>query len=317
MPVPPTALPIPVILDRRSDYAAPGYDRAVAGMLDALRLGIRPGDRVLAKPNLVAVRRGPLACSEPAQVRAACAWLLDQGARVTVADSPAFGTAAGNAQACGMAEALRPLGLQVVSLGRPEPLRLSFGACIGLSRDARETDMILNLPRLKAHCQMRLTACVKNLFGCVTGMRKALAHSRFGKRHETFSAMLVEIMDALPPAPSLLDAVISMSRTGPTGGDALATRWMGASASPVALDTAAQTIVRLTPDALPLWSELQRRELPGARLEDLVFPVRAPHELMGDPDAAGFQVPDILDALRFEPLRLIKGAAKRLREMTR
>ncbi len=309
--------PIPVHLVRRTDYAEPGYARAVAELLDALdlgaSLGLKPGDRVLAKPNLVTARRGPLACSEPAQVRAACAWLLDQGYKVLVADSPAFGTAAGNARACGMAGALAPLGLKVRSLGRPEPLRLSFGADIGLSRDAREVDAILNLPRLKAHCQMRLTACAKNLFGCVSGMRKAVAHTRFGGREERFAAMLAEVMAALPPAPSLLDAVVAMSRTGPTGGDPVATGWMGACVSPVALDTAAQTAVHLTPEDLPLWAELQRRRWPGARMDDLAFPALSPEDI-GPGD---FRVPDSLDALRFDPLRLVKGAAGRLRELLR
>ena len=71
------------------------------------------GLRVLVKPNLL--RAVPLACADPLVTAAACAWLLGQGASVTVADSPGFGTARGVAAAIGLEAALKPLGLAVRS----------------------------------------------------------------------------------------------------------------------------------------------------------------------------------------------------------
>jgi uncharacterized protein (DUF362 family) len=299
--------PLPVALLRQPDYARPGLGAAMEQVFAALGFAPARGARVLVKPNLVAGHRGPLACSEPAVVAAACAWLLDQGAKPWVADSPAFGTAALVARQCGLAAALRPLGLSVRSLGRPAPLKLDFGAEVGLSRDALEADAILSLPRLKAHCQTRITAGVKNLFGCVCGMRKALAHSRFGDRGERFESMLLQVALALPRAVTLLDAVRAMHVTGPTGGAPINLGFLAASHSPVALDTAAFTALHLTPAQVPTWAEAQRRNLPGAWPEHLAYPLLAP----GDLDCAGFQVPD-LDPVAFRPGRLIKGACKRL-----
>ena len=127
---------------------------------------------VLVKPNLLTAT--PLACTSPVVVAAVCRWLLDQGARVRVGDSPGFGTATAVARQTGVEEALRPLGLRVESLADPRPLELPLRrggpVSFGVARVALESDVIFSLPRVKAHSQMRLTLAVKNLFGCVCGL---------------------------------------------------------------------------------------------------------------------------------------------------
>ncbi|MEW5774150.1 MAG: DUF362 domain-containing protein [Thermodesulfobacteriota bacterium] len=305
----PAPLTTPVALVRQAGYAPEGLAASVDALFTACGFSPPRGARVLVKPNLVAATRGPLACSEPAVVAAACAWLLDHGARPWVADSPAFGTARGVGRAIGLAAALAPLGVPLRGLGRPRRLALDFGGGIGVSRDAQEADLILSLPRLKAHGQMRLTAGVKNLFGCVVGARKPLAHSRHGEKDNRFESVLVQVMAALPPAFTLLDAVVAMSRTGPTGGDPLNLGLLAASPSPVALDTALFTALRQRPQDIATWAECLRRGLPGARPEDITFPLLRPEDF----DFTGFTVPGRLDPVSFHPLRLAKGAWKRLK----
>ncbi len=288
------------------------YGADLAERVDAVLAGCGfapgAGSRVLVKPNLVSAARGPLGCSQPEVVAAACRWLLDRGCRVTVADSPAFGTAAGVATKCGLARALEPLGLRVEGLGQARALELSFGASVGLSARAAEQDAILSVPRLKAHGQMRVTAAVKNLFGCVVGMRKALAHSRFGERENRFEAMLLDLLEALPPVATLLDAVVGMHVTGPTGGEPYPLGMLGGSCNPVALDTAAYLVLHLTPADVPLWREAQARGLCGARPGEAAYPLLAPQDF----DAGGFVIPGLLDPVSFAPLRLARGALKRL-----
>ncbi len=304
----PAPLPVPVLLARRADYAPAELAAAVDALGAAGGFAPRAGERVLVKPNLVSATRGPLACSEPALVAAACAWLLDHGARPWVGDSPAFGTAHSVGRKIGLAAALAPLGVPLRSLGRATPLALDFGGRIGISRDALEADRILSVPRLKAHCQLRLTGAVKNLFGCVVGGRKALAHSRYGEKGARFESLLVQVLAALPPVFTLLDGVVAMHRTGPTGGDPLPLGLLAAGPNPVALDTALFTALHQSPQDVATWAECVRRGLPGASLEDLAFPLLRP----GDFDFSGFIVPGTLDAVSFAPLRLAQGAWKRL-----
>lgn len=297
-----------VALTRLASYDhAPLADRLDAA-LAAAGFAPPPGARVLVKPNLVSAMRGALACTQPQVATAACRWLLDRGCTVTVADSPAFGTAAGVAEKCGLADALQPLGLSVRGFSRTRPLTLSFGETVGLSADARAHDHILNLPRLKAHCQMRVTGAVKNLFGCVTGMRKALAHTRFGEQGNRFEAMILDVLDALPPVTTVLDGVVCMHVQGPSGGEPYHLGLLGASRSPVALDTAAYLILHLSPAEVALWRESVARGIPGARPEEVDYPLEQP----GAFDADGFVLPGNLKPVTFHPMRLAKGAVKRL-----
>ena len=299
-------MPLDVFLLRAGPPpAAP--DPEVRRLLQALPLP-PAGARVLVKPNLVAPRNPGLSCTDPECVRAVCAALLDLGLRVTVADSPAFGTAAQVARSAGLDRALKPLGLAVRSLKHPRPLALSFGGRIGLSQDALDHDLILNLPRLKAHGQMRVTAAVKNLFGCVTGFRKALAHAIIGDTADHFSRLIVEVMAALPPVLTLLDARLAMHRTGPIKGDPFALHLLAASADPVALDTAIYGLLGLGPQQVPLWDECRRRNLPGADPANLRFPLDQPQAF----EAGGFLLPDPLEPIVFRPLRLVRGRIKSL-----
>ena len=175
---------------------------------------------VLVKPNLLTAT--PLACTSPVVVAAVCRWLLDQGARVRVGDSPGFGTATAVARQTGVEEALRPLGLRVESLADPRPLELPLRrggpVSFGVARVALESDVIFSLPRVKAHSQMRLTLAVKNLFGCVCGLRKALIHTRQGQDPDFFADCIAALWAGLPPGAAVADGLTAMHVTGPSKG---------------------------------------------------------------------------------------------------
>ena len=118
--------PLPVALLRHDAYTAPALRTAVGQVMDAARLTeyypLRPGARVLVKPNLLMAKH--LACTSPEVVAAVCAWIMDHGAKVRVADSPGFGRAVSVARAVGLEAALRPMGLEVEEIGPADPLPL-------------------------------------------------------------------------------------------------------------------------------------------------------------------------------------------------
>lgn len=299
---------IPVSCATVLEYESTLLDAIAGAVLDSCGWTPASGERVLVKPNLVSKTGAPLSCTHGLVVRAACTWLLDRGAKVTVADSPAFGSAPSVARAAGLTKALDPLGIKVTGLGDPISRETSFGAHIGISRTALETDTIVNLPKLKAHCQMRITGAVKNLFGCVTGLRKAFAHARFGEKGNQFEAMILDVAAMLPRTISLVDAIHPMHRDGPVGGDRYELGLLAASPSPIALDTAIYTLLDINSDKVPLWREAKNRKLPGADFDDLVFPM----EPLSNFDAPGFIIPDQLREVSFAPGRLIKGRVKSL-----
>ncbi|XXJ20491.1 DUF362 domain-containing protein [Desulfovibrio caledoniensis] len=289
------------------EYRTKSLGQAVARLLDAIGFDPAPGDRVLVKPNLVNGSNAARCTTHPLVVRATCVWLLDHGVRVTVGDSPAFGPASHVARASGLEAALSDLGLKAQSLGRPAPLPLTLGGTIGLSRDAAEADHILNLPKLKVHCQMTVSGAVKNLFGCVVGFRKAYAHHRLGHSHAVFRSMIMDVYRALPRTVHLVDAVEPMHKDGPIKGEPFPLGMLAAAKNGVALDTMACTLLGLSPEQVPLWEEAWTRGMEGADPARLAYPF----ESLDGFDTAGFMFSEVRE-LSFAPMRLIRGRVRSL-----
>lgn len=343
---------IPVAFSQCHSYSQNAVDSAVFAALEGIGWVPAYGCRVLVKPNLL--RADPLSCTNPQVVRAACQWLLDRHCKVTVADSPGFGTAAHVAQSIGLTAALKPLGLVPMALEDPvavslpstkqfskgpatpcstmglkppqhSPDKAGCGTCRyacsnqewdhpwkhqwGVSTTALHSDYILSVPRVKAHCQMRLTLSVKNLFGCVCSWRKAIAHTVQGTSQDHFTAALTDLWAALPPVLALADGITAMHKTGPSGGEAFPLGCVAASPSAVALDTAFYTMLGQQPHDIPLWAELCRRKIVGSSPEDLTFPLAEPYMF----DVAGFEVPAQLIDISFQPHRLLLSLWRRWR----
>lgn len=266
------------------------------------------GARVLVKPNLL--RSLPLACTSPAVVAALCAWLLDNGAGVTVSDSPGFGTAASVARDTGTERALAPLGIRVDPMGPGVPTTLATGRVVRISSTALECDCLLSVPRVKAHSQMRLTVSCKNLYGCVPGLAKAVLHTREGTDPARFADMQAALLSALPPVGAVVDGVVAMERTGPAHGDPYPLGLLGASPSPVAMDEAVCAVLGRDPADMPLQAAFIRAGHPhtaaaGARV---VYPLDCP----GDWSVSDFRLPEHLLHTSFRPLRLLRSCLTRL-----
>ncbi|HID98264.1 MAG TPA: DUF362 domain-containing protein [Thermodesulfobacteriaceae bacterium] len=298
---------ISVALCKVPAYHRPQVRQTVRHLFESLEFNVGKTARVLVKPNLV-VPGNCLATTHPEIVRGVCEYLLESGAIVTVGDSPAFGTTRKVASTIGLETTLRGLPVKIITLGSPVPVVLPCRIRAGISRHAMEADLIINIPKLKAHSQMRITCAVKNLFGCISGFRKALSHCRYGDVSNMFESLILEIHQFLPRQFCVVDAVTAMDRTGPRTGDPFPMQVMGASESPAALDTAVYSILGLKPEQVPLWSESRKRMLPGSFLEELRFTLDRPKQL----EVAGFRIPKRLIPVTFHPWRLLVGRIRSL-----
>lgn len=88
---------------------------------------------------------------------------------------------------------------------------------IGLMKKLVDSDVIINLPKLKTHGLMTLTCAVKNLFGSIPGIEKVGYHTRFPDK-ESFGRMLFDIAIALKPDLTIVDAIACMDGNGPSWG---------------------------------------------------------------------------------------------------
>ncbi|MCR5563629.1 MAG: DUF362 domain-containing protein [Desulfovibrio sp.] len=300
-----------VALARCADYSAPGIADGVRSVLDASKIVVRAGSRVLVKPNLLLPVS--LACTSPAVVAAVCAWLLERGAQVVVADSPGFGRGPVVARKIGLEEALRPLGLAVCAMDEPVATDLSLAsgkARFRISRRALEADVIVSVPRVKAHSQMRASLAVKNCFGCVCGLSKALIHAREGRDPDFFADCLAALWAVLPPVAGVADGVTAMHVTGPSKGLAYPLGLLGASDSAVALDEAVLAALGLAPADTPLGAALARRLAQGSAAAGwrAEYPLRRPEEWR----PVDFCFPVDLSHTSFAPGRLVKSCLRRI-----
>ncbi len=304
-----TADPATVALVRCSDYHLPRLEETLDRVLDIIGC---PRDlascRVLLKPNLITARHGALACTEGCFILAAATCLLARGATVVVGDSPAFGTAGATLERIGILADLRRQGVAVSDFRRVRPVRLSSGIRAGIAARVLESDLLLNLPRVKAHAQTRVTLAVKNCFGCLVGLRKPWWHMVHGGPHGRFADLLVELPAILPPILTLVDGVVAMHETGPVRGRPFPLGLVAGGASPVAVDTALLAVLGLDPERSPLWRACRRAGLPGVRCDELRFPLQRPAEVR----AERFILPPALNPIRFSLLRFFRSTLRRI-----
>ena len=178
-----------------------------------------------------------------------------------------------------------------------------------MSRVALENDLIVSVPKLKAHHQMRITGAVKNVYGCVTGLGKPVLHFLHGDRGCRWENMILEIREHLPPTVSLMDAVKAMHVHGPVKGQSYSMGLLAASNSAVALDTAVMTMLGLKPEDAPLWRLSVNLNLPGATPEEIVYPLETPESFNGK----DFKFTERLYPISFRPFKLAAHYISRLR----
>lgn len=249
--------------------------------------------------------RRPLACASAQVTAAAAKWLLEHGARVTVADSPGFGNPAAIAAAIGLDAELKSLGLKVESLTGKH--RLNFivegkKVSFPVSPMVFENEGIFSVCRVKAHSQTRLTLAVKNCFGTIPGLHKAFIHAKYGGTTEFFASCVAALFNSLPPVTGVADGIVAMSVTGPSRGEPYSLGLLGASADAAGLDLAIMKILKASLESVPVARAL------GQKLENEIYPLERPEAF----NASGFILPASLKPASFAPWRLLKSCLRRV-----
>jgi len=296
---------------------------------------VKPGDRVLLKPNLLTGSRPGKECTtRPELVYAVAQLVIDAGGKPFLGDSPAFGSAKGVAAANGYL-ALSEFNLPIVEFhGKRVSVtnRDSYSSETAtldtiphsptgdasqsgenrynhllLCKEAMEADVVINLPKVKSHMQLTLTMGVKNLFGCVPGKMKAWWHMEAGKDANRFGQMLVETARAINPDLTILDGIIGHEGNGPSGGEPRHLGILGASSNVFALDRAMVEILNVAPDVVPTIAAQSRLGL-CPELAAIHFPHLHPAELQ----IHDWKLPDTLMPIDFGMPRVIRSTFKHL-----
>ena len=270
---------------------------------------VKPGDRVLLKPNLLTGARPTKECvTRPELVYCVAKMVLEAGGKPFMGDGPAFGSAKGVAVANGYLPLIEELNLPVLEFHgkRYQTVSEEFNHLL-LSKETMEADAVINLPKLKSHAQLTLTMGVKNLFGCVPGKMKAWWHMEAGKDSARFGQMLVETARAVDPDLTVVDGIIGHEGNGPSGGEPRFLGILGASRDVFALDRAVVEILNLPPQTVPTVAASERLGL-CSNLEAIEFPHLQPEELK----VLDWKLPDQLMPIDFGMPRVIRSTFKHL-----
>ena len=186
---------------------------------------IRPGMRVLLKPNLLTAKKpNDAATTHPAFVEAVARAVMEVGGVVTIADSPGGPYAISWLKrvyaSTGMDEVAERTGAKLNFDLRVEEVELPQGALlkrVRLLKPIVDADVILNLAKLKTHLMMVYTGAVKNMFGAVAGTEKADYHARMHD-YDQFATALIDIHMAAKPTLNLIDGITAMEGAGPGSG---------------------------------------------------------------------------------------------------
>ena len=246
---------------------------------------VRPGQRVLLKPNLLgAFSPDEAVTTHPSVVRAAAILVQEAGGTVSLGDSPGTGELSAALRRTRIGAVAEELGVAIADfrasaeIERPENV---VGRRLALARAVSETEVLITLPKLKTHAQMGFTCALKNQFGLIVGTEKSLWHYRLQDR-DWLAALMVDINQLARPALAIVDAVVGMEGAGPSGGSPRAIGALVAGADLTAVDAVCCDLVGIDPGSLPLMraarrvgygvGDLARIELHGTPLAELRVP---------------------------------------------
>lgn len=304
-----------VSIQRCATYQAEAVQAAVEQSLSPLggmAAFVKPGDKVLIKPNMLFGRPPEAAVTtHPAVVEAVARLALDCGGRVAIGDSPPLASAKRVAAVCGIGEAARRLKVEIIEFNRPAPgFRRTperTGTVISphIDQAVLEADVVINVPKLKAHQQMLVTCGVKNLFGCVKGRRKAYWHFKLRRGPDAFADMLLALYERITPELTLVDAVIGMEGMGPGRGTPKPLGLILAGRDALAVDRVVTGILRLEAQAHYVIRAAKRWGFPMAELDSIPI-----HGIpLAEARADSFEIPEITP-IGFSLPHLVKGIVK-------
>jgi len=160
------------------DIGQTAFDTLAASDINAY---LDKNHSVKIKPNLVVERPADEgATTHPEIVEAAILFLKDFGVKnIKIIESSGVGHNTKRAyKNCGYESFSHKYGVPLVDLSVDSHSSRKYGAYdIDICGEALDTDFLLNIPVLKAHCQTRLTCCMKNLKGCIPDGEKRRFHS--------------------------------------------------------------------------------------------------------------------------------------------
>lgn len=219
--------------------------RRAVDLLGGINSFVKPGQKVLLKPNLLSARPPQDGVdTHPEVVRAVIRLVKEAKGVAILGDSPGgFGSHLSEEvyEKSGMKKVGEEEGVELVKFNR-----VTVKNNIPITSYAVESDVIISIPKFKTHGLTTITGGVKNLFGIVPGLRKTEYHRESPHPHK-FAEVIVNIYSQVKPQLSIMDGIVAMQGDGPAGKDLRSLGLIMASNDAVSMDAVMAKIIGLRP----------------------------------------------------------------------
>ncbi len=229
-------------------------------LIGGLEKIMAPGNRVLLKPNVLAIRPPEDAVTtHPAVVAAMCELVLEAGGIPVIGDGsgivkPGSTTTSQAFKASGIEKVASDHGVELlnfetsgfVEVDVPGTKQFSH---LHISKAVLEADVIISLPKLKTHELTLYTGAVKNFFGTTPQKTRKQAH--FLEDRTRFGEAVIDIYSAVKPQLAVMDGIVGMEGNGPSNGTSIFAGVIMASYDCVALDIVASKLIGIDPLKVP------------------------------------------------------------------
>jgi len=281
----------------KSPTALVKYESSPESLRTALELssgldGVKGSDRVLIKPNLVALddsfpmpRYGVLTTTRLVQDMVIV--LKELGVdRITIAEGSSYGRnygvpTEGIFEALGYRALKDRYGVELTDLHKDPFTKTAFGdEILEVSERVLSTDFLINMPVMKTHLQAVVSLGLKNLKGCISMESRKKCHAS----SESLDRYIAGYVEKLPPALTVIDGVYGLEKGPFYYGKAVRMDVLVASRDALSADVAGAAVMGYLPEDIPhirMCAETRGRgadpaelNLVGERIQDVRRPLR-------------------------------------------
>ena len=262
----------------------PGYDQTeekiaqLLGMMGGIEQFVKPGQKIVLKPNLLAAAEPEKAVTtHPSVVAATARQVKKITGDILLVDSPGSGysydkkTLEKTYRVCEMDKAASAAGIRLNDDTTYETVSYSDGKLVKrfeVLTPVAHCDGYINLCKFKTHALMYLTGAVKNIFGLIPGRIKPGYHSTM-PNNDLFAGVLLDLATMMPPVLTIMDAVVGMEGDGPFNGTPCQIGYLIASTDLLAIDLLMSEMAGIPVENNPLLTEAKKRGMYPASMDDV------------------------------------------------
>ncbi|OGB90961.1 hypothetical protein A2625_06680 [candidate division WOR-1 bacterium RIFCSPHIGHO2_01_FULL_53_15] len=269
-----------VIIERCDSYSDQPVDAAIHKLLEnlgGLEQFVKPGDKVLIKPNALMGASPKLAVTtHPTVITSVVKAVVRCGGIAWVGDSPgnAYANVEKSLTEAGIKQAAESAGAKVVYFQKHgvtyarSPSGNKKIKRIPIANPVLDANVIINIAKLKTHGLTLYTGAIKNMFGSVPGFHKSHFHKECPDPAD-FARSIVDVFEITRPKLNIIDAVYGMEGNGPSDGAPRKLGLIMASTDAVALDAVGSYLIGFKPSQIETTKAGYKRGLGEDRLEDI------------------------------------------------